>query len=325
MNATAPAVDLLVVENISKHFHIRGKFLRPPYTVRALNGVSLTMRAGEVFCVVGESGCGKSTLARVIAGLHAPTAGRVHVNGMRVDNLSAKARRPFRRELQMIFQNPQASLNPRMTVAQTLEEVLRFHFPAMTGDERREKMETALRETGLAADALHRYPHQFSGGQRQRISIARALIVQPLCIIADEPVAALDVSVRAQILNVLTDLSVHHRLAYFFITHDLSVVENFADRVAVMYAGNLVETADCQRLFEAPKHPYSKILLQAAPKIDKPLTTEKMPGEPPSLLDVTGGCAFHPRCPLAGERCRRETPALVGDKTHAVACHAINP
>lgn len=319
---------LLAVEHVIKRFRSGGQFSRDQRTVTAVAGVSLTVAAGEVFCLVGESGCGKSTLAQLITGLQTPDAGAVYFDGARVDHLSAAARRPYRRVLQMIFQNPQASLNPRMTVRQTLAEALAFHFPDQSAAAREETMLTALRETGLEADALARFPHQFSGGQRQRISIARALIVQPRCIIADEPVAALDVSVRAQILNLLTDLGASHGLAYFFITHDLSVVENFGNRAAVMYLGTIVETATCRELFARPRHPYTQILLEAAPKIGKPLATAALPGEPPSPLSAPSGCPFHPRCPHADDRCRREKPQLIkfgnGDATQAVACHKVS-
>ena len=315
---------LLVVDNIVKHFRLGSQFGGSKQLIRAVNGVSLQIVAGEVFCVVGESGCGKSTLARIIAGLHSPSSGAVHFDGQRVDNLSAAARRPFRRAMQMIFQNPQESINPRMTVGQTLEEALRFHFPSLSATQRREKIIAALRETGMDEDAMPRYPHQFSGGQRQRISIARALIVNPQCIIADEPIAALDVSVQAQILNLLSDLGEARQLAYFFITHDLSVVENFGHRAAVMYLGAICETASCDLLFARPRHPYTQILLETAPKIGKPLTVAKLAGEPPSPLAVPAGCTFHPRCPHADNRCRRETPKLrrLLDGNE-VACHAV--
>ena len=258
-NEAQTGETLLSARGIVKHYRLRGA------EVRAVNDVSVHIAAGEVLCVVGESGCGKTTLARVIAGLLRPTAGEVYYRGKRIDALSGRDRLPICRAMQMIFQNPYESLNPRMTVLQTLREALRFHFPETSGEERRTRMEKALADTGLSADALSRYPHQFSGGQRQRISIARALIVRPQCLIADEPVAALDLSVQAQILNLLTDLRETRKLAYLFITHDLSVVENFGDRAAVMYLGAVCETAPCRLLFSRPRHPYTRILYWRPP------------------------------------------------------------
>ncbi len=310
---------LLRAENVAKHFLGGGEFARRE-KVRALNGVSLAVRAGEAFCVVGESGCGKSTLARVIAGLHAPDSGAIYFDGARIDNISARRRRRFCRALQMIFQNPHGALNPRMKVGEMLAEALRFHFPKESG--RRQKAAAALEATGLAADALERYPHQFSGGQRQRISIARALVTAPRFIIADEPIAALDVSVQAQILNLLAELRRARGLAYLFITHDLSVVEHFGDRVAVMYLGRICETAACAELFARPRHPYTRILLDAAPKIGKPPRPVRAAGEPPTPLNIPSGCPFHPRCPHAFSRCKTEIPILRADGESAVACHA---
>ncbi len=279
--------------------------------MRALNGVSLRVFAGEVFCVVGESGCGKSTLAQVVAGLCRPDAGEVRFGGERIDHLSEKRRRPFRRAIQMVFQNPDASLNPRMTVEQTLTEVARFHFPALrAGAKARERAAEVLALTGLSADALGRFPHQFSGGQRQRLSIARALIARPQFVIADEPVAALDVSVQAQILNLLGDLRREQGLAFLFISHDLSVVREFGGRVAVMYLGRVCEEASCAELFAAPRHPYTRALLAAAPAVGKALPPLRSPGEPPSPTDLPGGCYFHPRCRYAEERCRGVVPGL---------------
>ena len=313
---------LLRAENVVKHFRGGGEFGRGEIA-RALNGASVSVMPGEVFCLVGESGCGKSTLARVIMGLDSPTAGEVYFDGARIDNLSARKRRRFCRELQMVFQNPHGSLNPRMTAGEMLEEALRFHFPKTQN--RREKIVAALEATGLSADAAGRYPHQFSGGQRQRISIARALIVAPRFIAADEPIAALDVSVQAQILNLLSDLRRARKLAYLFITHDLSVVEHFGDRAAVMYAGKICEESIVASLFARPRHPYTRILLDAAPQIGKPFSpSPKRVGEPPSPLRIPSGCAFHPRCPHADSRCKREIPPLLSAGDSLVACHAVS-
>lgn len=318
---------LLEVRNITKTFRAGGQFAgRKAATIHALNGVSLQIYPAEVFCVVGESGCGKSTLAQVIAGLHRPDSGEVLLDGKRIDNLTEKARRPHRRAVQMIFQNPDASLNPRMTVRQTLTEVARFHFPDKTPAQALEDATAALADTGLSADALPKYPHQFSGGQRQRLSIARALIAKPRFVIADEPVAALDVSVQAQILNLLGELRASQGLAFLFISHDLSVVRAFGDRAAVMYLGAVVEEAKCAELFAAPRHPYSKTLLAAAPAINKPLPPmSSLADEQPSPDALPSGCFFHPRCPHVADNCRQAQPQLQQlTKTQKAACHAID-
>ena len=317
MNNASP---LLQVCDLAKCFVGGGEFGRGA-AVWALNGVSLRVQAGEVVCVVGESGCGKSTLARLIVGLDKPSGGEVYFSGSRIDNMSAVRRRRFCRALQMIFQNPHGSLNPRMTIGAMLTEALCFHFPQ--SHNRHDKAVEVLRATGLSAEAMNRYPHQFSGGQRQRISIARALIVEPDFIVADEPIAALDVSVQAQILNLLMELRQSRQLAYLFITHDLSVVQHLGDRTAVMYLGRMCEIADCAEMFARPRHPYTRILLDSAPRIGKPLRAAKLPGEPPTPLNIPGGCAFHPRCPHANARCRQEIPPLLAAGDSMIACHAV--
>ena len=316
---------LLSVVNLHKYFSVgAGALLRKKETVRALNGVSLEINAGEAFCVVGESGCGKSTLARVVIGLNAPSSGEVHFDGDRVDSLTTKDRRPYRRRMQMIFQNPYASLNPRMTVGETLSEALSFHFPKLSAAESQDQVLQAMRETGLADEWHSRYPYQFSGGQRQRISIARALIIKPDFLIADEPIAALDVSIQAQILNLMIDLQEARRLAYLFITHDLSVVEHFGKRVAVMYLGTICEQANCSDLFARPRHPYTKILLDAVPRVKgKKMINFRSQGEVPTPINLPKGCVFHSRCPHASERCKREIPALKKVGESIVACHAV--
>ena len=316
---------LLVAEGVEKRFVGGGEFSGRRTVVRALNGVSLAIRRGEIFCVVGESGCGKSTLARVILGLVRPDAGRVFFDGRRVDNLPERQRRRFRRRMQMIFQNPQASLNPRMRAGQILAEALRFHFPGLSNAEVSARVVAALEATGLDASAMPRRPHEFSGGQRQRVSIARALIVEPELVAADEPVAALDVSVQAQILNLMSDLRKERGLSYLFITHDLSVVEHFGARAAVMYLGAVCETASCAELFASPRHPYTRMLLDSAPRLGRarPADAEKI-GEPPSAAELPSGCAFASRCPHAREKCRREIPPSIPlGESRTVACHAV--
>jgi len=323
-----PAADRVLVEarGIRKVFDLGGHFLqRERPMVKALNDVSIAIRRGESFCLVGESGCGKSTLARVIMGLLPPSEGEIHFDGTRIDHLRHKARKPFHRHMQMIFQNPYASLNPRRTVQQTLEEPLRFHRPELSDAEVKTKVEQVMVSVGNDPSWGRRYPHEFSGGQRQRISIARALMVDPDFVVADEPISALDVSIQAQVLNVMMDAQESCDLTYLFITHDLSVVRHFGTRVGVMYLGSLCELATTATLFERPRHPYTRILLSAIPRI----STEEMqppglPGEVPSALNLPSGCVFHDRCPLANARCSAEVPApLPQDDGALIACHAV--
>ncbi len=317
---------LLDARGVVKHFPLPSGFFsseRPK--VHALNTVDLTIRHGEAFCVVGESGCGKTTLGRIVMGLLTPTEGAITFNGVRIDNLSASARKPFRRRMQMVFQNPYASLNPRMTVAKILEEPLRFHRPELADAAVRETVERVMMSVGNDPAWLKRYPHEFSGGQRQRISIARALMVEPEFIVADEPISALDVSIQAQVLNVMMAAKAERGLTYLFITHDLAVVEHIASRVAVMYLGRICEVADREALFAAPQHPYTRVLLDAIPRMDaSPPRVQRQPGDVPSPVNLPPGCAFHGRCPLANDRCRREVPSLMAAPNGAkVACHAV--
>ncbi|MHC2436639.1 ABC transporter ATP-binding protein [Bradyrhizobium sp. USDA 4451] len=315
---------LLEVEGLVKHFVAeRSLFGRPTAHVKAVDGVSFTVEAGKTLALVGESGCGKSTVSRLVLRLIEPDAGRVSFEGRDLGTLDAEQLRAFRRDAQLIFQDPYASLNPRMTVSQILGEPLALHnlVPAAG---RRERVEELLRLVGLEPRFARRYPHEFSGGQRQRIAIARALAVEPKLIICDEPVSALDVSIRSQILNLLRDLQDRLKLAYIFVSHDLAVVKHIADRVAVMNLGSIVETADAQALFTAPRHPYSRALLSAIP-VPKPKAKRNrivLQGELPSALNPPKGCRFHTRCPYAVARCRSEMPQLVEDGTgHATACH----
>jgi peptide/nickel transport system ATP-binding protein len=315
---------LLEVEALVKHFVAeRSVFGRPTAHVKAVDGVNFTVEAGKTLALVGESGCGKSTVSRLVLRLIEPDAGKVRFEGRDLGSLNAQELRAFRRDAQIIFQDPYASLNPRMTVSQILTEPLALH-DLVPPARRRARVEELLRLVGLEPRFARRYPHEFSGGQRQRVAIARALAVEPKLIICDEPVSALDVSIRSQILNLLRDLQDRLGLAYIFVSHDLAVVKHIADRVAVMNLGGIVETADARALFASPRHPYSRALLSAIP-VPKPKAKRSrivLQGELPSALNPPSGCRFHTRCPYVIERCRSEVPPLLEDGTgHATACH----
>jgi oligopeptide/dipeptide ABC transporter ATP-binding protein len=315
---------LLEVQNLVKHFVAdRSVFGRPTAFVKAVDGVSFSVDAGKTLALVGESGCGKSTVSRLVLRLIEPDAGHVRFEGRDLLALDANELRGFRRDAQIIFQDPYASLNPRMTVSQILTEPLALH-DLVPSSGRRERVAELLRLVGLEPRFARRYPHEFSGGQRQRIAIARALAVEPKLIICDEPVSALDVSIRSQILNLLRDLQDRLGLAYIFVSHDLAVVKHIADRVAVMNLGVIVETAETQALFASPRHPYSRALLSAIP-VPKPRAKRSrmlLQGEMPSALNPPSGCRFHTRCPYVIERCRIEPPQLLADATgHLAACH----
>jgi peptide/nickel transport system ATP-binding protein len=317
---------LLEVENLVKHFVAgRNLFGRPTAFVKAVDGVSFTVKSGETLALVGESGCGKSTVSRLVLRLIEADSGSVRFEGRDLSSLNAEQLRAFRRSAQIIFQDPYASLNPRMTVSQILTEPLVLH-DLVPASRRRARVEELLRLVGLEPRFARRYPHEFSGGQRQRIAIARALAVEPRLIICDEPVSALDVSIRSQILNLLRDLQLRLGLAYIFVSHDLAVVKHIADRVAVMNLGTIVEMADAQSLFATPRHPYSRALLSAIP-VPKPHAKRSrivLEGEMPSALNPPSGCRFHTRCPHVIERCRNETPHLIADAAgHATACHRV--
>ena len=313
---------LLEVEGLVKHFVAeRSVFGRPTAFVKAVDGVSFEVEAGKTLALVGESGCGKSTVSRLVLRLIEPDAGQIRFEGRDLLALDADQLRAFRRDAQIIFQDPYASLNPRMTVSQILTEPLALHglVPAA---HRSERVAQLLQLVGLEPRFARRYPHEFSGGQRQRIAIARALAVEPKLIICDEPVSALDVSIRSQILNLLRDLQDRLGLAYIFVSHDLAVVKHIADRVAVMNLGGIVETAATEVLFASPCHPYSRALLSAIP-VPKPRAGRSrllLQGEMASALHPPSGCRFHTRCPYVIERCRVEPPQLLGD-AHATACH----
>jgi len=315
---------LLEVKNLVKHFVAsRNVFGRPTAFVKAVDGVSFTVEAGQTLALVGESGCGKSTVSRLVLRLIEADSGTVRFEGRDLAMLDANELRAFRRNAQIIFQDPYASLNPRMTVGQILTEPLVLH-ELVPASRRRARVEELLRLVGLEPRFARRYPHEFSGGQRQRIAIARALAVEPKLIICDEPVSALDVSIRSQILNLLRDLQRRLGLAYIFVSHDLAVVKHIADRVAVMNLGTIVETAEAQALFSAPRHPYSRALLSAIP-VPKPRAKRGrivLEGEMPSALDPPSGCRFHTRCPHVIARCKSEVPQLIPDAAgYATACH----
>ena len=315
---------LLEVNGLKKHFPIRRGLLgRVSGHVYAVDGISFTIGEGETLGLVGESGCGKSTAAKCIMKLIEPTAGEIKLRGVRIDQLRPSAMRPYRRELQFVFQDPYSSLNPRLSVGAIVGEPL-ANYRIAAGSELKDRVIAILAKVGLRADAMERYPHEFSGGQRQRIGIARALAVNPRLIICDEPVSALDVSVQAQVVNLLKDLQKEFRLSYLFVAHDLAVVENISHRIAVMYLGKIVELTDRQSLFSAPLHPYTEALLSAVPLPDPDAPRRRiiLSGDVPSPINPPTGCRFHTRCPYAEARCRIEEPAMREVKPgHLVACH----
>jgi oligopeptide/dipeptide ABC transporter ATP-binding protein len=316
---------LLEAHELRKYFPVRGGMLGTKRALlRAVDGVSLNVAAGETLGIVGESGCGKSTLGRLILRLLEPTSGSIRFAGEDLLALDHEALQRKRREMQIIFQDPYASLNPRMRVGGIVGEGLDVHGLARGGERKRRVLEL-LGRVGLRPDSYDRYPHEFSGGQRQRIGIARALAVKPRLIVADEPVSALDVSVQAQIVNLLQDLQEALGLAYLFIAHDLRVVEHISHRVAIMYLGKIVELADAADLYANPHHPYTRALLSAVPMPDPTRKRQRvvLPGDVPSPINPPSGCAFHPRCAYAEERCRREEPLLEGTARHRVACHVF--
>lgn len=317
---------LLSVKKVSKHYPVGRDVLgRPSGMLRAVNEVSLDVKRGETMALVGESGCGKSTLARLMLRLIEPSAGRIVFDNHEISHWSARQMRPLRARMQLIFQDPFASLNPRMTVGEALEEPLLINgWPRAR---RRERLAELLELVGLRNDHAERYPHEFSGGQRQRIGIARALICGPELVVGDEPVSALDVSVQAQIINLLGDLKVRFGLTLVMIAHDLAVVRHMADRVGVMYLGEIVELTDTRTLFERPRHPYTRALIEAVPQPNPHLRHERvlLEGDTPSPIDAPVGCRFATRCPMARERCQYDPPTLRetanGEGSQLVACH----
>lgn len=326
MNTTANA--LLKVENLKKHYVAGQRWLRKPRPpIRAVDGISFDLASGETLSLVGESGCGKTTTAKCVMRLVEPTSGSVRLDGEELVTLGVEEMRAHRRDVQIIFQDPYASLSPRLSAGEIVAEPLR-NFGCVSRSERRERVEWLFGKVGLRREAMEKYPHEFSGGQRQRIGIARALALNPKLIVCDEPVSALDVSVQAQVVNLLMDLQAEFGIAYLFVAHDLAVVRHISHRVAVMYLGHIVEIADRDTLFSAALHPYTEILLSAIP-VPNPRRSAKrilLQGDPPSPANPPSGCCFHTRCPLAQDICKTKTPSLTkrvlsNGAEHLVACH----
>ena len=317
--STAPVIE---AQDLVKTYEVGRGLFSAPGVVRAVSGISLSLAPRRTLAVVGESGSGKSTLGRMLALIEPPTAGHLAIDGVDVTGVAGSRLKGLRRSVQMVFQNPYGSLNPRRTIRATLEEPLLVNTD-MSADERRARAVDMLSRVGLRPEHAERYPHMFSGGQRQRIAIARALMLRPKIIVLDEPVSALDVSVRAQVLNLLADLQQEFDLAYVFVSHDLSVVRHIADEVMVMYLGGVVEQAPKAAIFADPRHPYTRALLSATPVADpgRPRDRIVLTGELPSPFAPPPGCVFHPRCPIAIDRCRVDKPILAGDGTRLTACH----
>lgn len=320
-------MPLLEVQNLKVHFPVQRQPLSgTPLTVKAVDDVSLTVAAGEAVGLVGESGCGKSTLGRSVLRLLEPTSGRIVFDGHDITSLGAHALRPLRRQFQMVFQDPFNSLNPRMTVGQSIGEALVIHRLGLSASALRDRIHELLQQVGLPTDVADRFPHQFSGGQRQRIGIARALAVEPRLIVCDEPVSALDVTVQAQVVNLLQDIQRDRGLAYLFISHDLAVVEHLCQRIVVMYLGRVVESGPARTLCRTPQHPYTQVLLSAVPAVTPSAKRERilLSGDVPSPIHPPSGCPFHPRCPVAEARCRTERPEIrKAADGREVACHLV--
>jgi dipeptide transport system ATP-binding protein len=313
---------VLMAENLTRHYRVSRGWLRGHAMVRALNGVSLTLHAGKTLAVVGESGSGKSTLARLLCLIDPPTSGSLALDGIDPTQAKGDTLKSLRSKIQMVFQNPYASLNPRQRVATMLEEPLKLNT-ALDRTARQQRVAAMLERVGLRPEHAQRYPHMFSGGQRQRIAIARAMILNPSVVVADEPVSALDVSIQAQVLNLFMDLQAEFGTSYVFISHNLAVVEHIADEVLVMYLGAAVEQGDKRAIFARPLHPYTRALMQATPTMhgDDGAAKLDISGDLPSPLAPPNGCAFHPRCPYAEARCRGEVPTLRPIEGRTVACH----
>ncbi len=313
---------VLTAHDLTRHYEISRGLFKPHATVRALNGVSFELDAGKTLAVVGESGCGKSTLARALTLIEEPTSGSLQIAGQEIAGAGKAERKQLRRDVQMVFQSPYASLNPRQKIGDQLAEPLAINT-SLSRSERRERVQAMMQQVGLRPEHYQRYPHMFSGGQRQRIAIARAMMLNPKIVVADEPTSALDVSIQAQVLNLFMDLQEQFNTAYVFISHNLSVVQHVADQILVMYLGRPVEMGDAERIYSRPLHPYTQALLSATPTIhpDPAKPKIKIQGELPNPLDPPSGCAFHKRCPYATERCALEVPELRLLDARQVACH----
>lgn len=315
---------VLKVENLKVHFPVKGGLFTKKQVVKAVDGVSFEIYPKETFGLVGESGCGKSTTGRAIVKLYEPTSGTVYYHGEDVTKIKGSHLAEFRRNVQMIFQDPYASLNPRMTVGEIIREPMDIHHIFNTKEEREQRVRELLDIVGLKPDHIRRYPHEFSGGQRQRIGIARTLALNPQFIICDEPISALDVSIQAQVINLLEHIQKEMGISYLFIAHDLSMVKHISDRIGVMYLGNLVEIGDSDDVYHRPLHPYTQALLSAVPIPDPCVAREKkrivLEGELPSPLETPSGCVFRTRCPNATERCAKEKPGMVNVGKRTVAC-----
>ena len=313
---------VLSARDLTRHYQVSRGLFKGHALVRALNGVSFELEAGQTLAVVGESGCGKSTLARALTLIEEPTAGSLQIAGTEVTGASKEQRKQLRRDVQMVFQSPYASLNPRQKIGDQLAEPLVINT-SLSKQERRERVQAMMQQVGLRPEHYHRYPHMFSGGQRQRIALARAMMLQPKVLVADEPTSALDVSIQAQVLNLFMDLQKEFNTAYVFISHNLAVVRHVADQVLVMYLGRPAEMGPKADIYDKPLHPYTQALLSATPAIHPdPLKPKiRIVGELPNPLNPPDGCAFHKRCPYATERCSKEVPAFRQVGTRQVACH----
>jgi dipeptide transport system ATP-binding protein len=314
---------VVTARDLTRHYSVRRGAFASPATLKALDGASFTLSRGKTLAIVGESGCGKSTLARLVTMIEPPTSGSLNIAGQEIVGATAATLRALRPRVQIVFQNPYGSLNPRQKIGHALEEPLLVNT-SMSAAERGERARAMMAAVGLRPEHYERYPHMFSGGQRQRIAIARALMLEPEVLVLDEPVSALDVSIQAQVLNLLADLQEKHNLAYLFISHDLSVVRHIADEVMVMYLGRAVEQGPRDAIFGKPRHPYTKALLSATPRPDPGARRERivLSGELPSPLAPPAGCSFHPRCPACFAPCATLQPALLAHGTSLVACHA---